>query len=250
MGLFKPAWMKERFSERAIIQISRITDITKLEEIRKAAPNPLIRDFTVKMLSLRSSNTTRRPVPVLHPCPKCGNELVGVEYYSAIKGDSSIVGQKSEWTARGHETTTITSTTYTDIQVHTGQCCLYCINQKAYAVLIASRILFVLGLLLIPCTLLFLMDLKYSAILVLLGVIAVVIGWKFMTNTKYTNSYRIGKNYIQRTTAMVHANEPEHDIASDNYIYWFPRKNIPAGRVLLSRALVKEMRGNKNHFGG
>ena len=123
-------------------------------------------------------------------------------------------------------------------------------EKHAFTLLVTGRVMLVLGLLMIVATLIFMDGGINEWLLIVLGaagISTISVGWHFATDEKYVHSYRPDKLGMPRTED-IQRDDILHDLASASFIQRFPKRQIPRGRVFLSRGFVKEMQKNHRSF--
>ncbi|HRX57148.1 MAG TPA: hypothetical protein P5075_00100 [Eubacteriales bacterium] len=245
MGLFKPAWQSQN-ERRALEAIANITDTDKLATIAQTAVSANVRNVAAaRKAALQKRRERHDSGAPKNPCPKCGAEMAVVEYYSAIPDDPSATSQEAKRNGNEKKPTTAASTRYTDLQRHFGTICLYCAEKRAFTLLVIGRSMLALGLLVIVAALLAIGAISSAIVfvLVLAGILIVRVGWHFATNGKYCPSSRPDKRVTPSTEDLLR-DSGLHDHASERFIQHVSGRQVPQGRVFLSRGLVREMQEN------
>lgn len=245
MGLFKPAWQSQN-ERRALEALANITDPDKLAKIAQTAVSANVRNVAAaRKAALQKRYERHDSGTPKNSCPKCGTEMAVVEYYSAIPGDPSVTGQRTEWNGTEKKTATAIPTQYTDLQRHFGTICLYCAEKRAFTLLVLGRSMLVLGLLVIVAALLAIGTIGGAIVFVLAlaGILIVRVGWHFATDGKYCPSSRPDKRVTPCTEDLLRDSDL-HDHASERFIQHVSRRQVPQDRVFLSRGLVREMQEN------
>jgi len=246
MGTKKPIWQSDN-EVKAVKGTSKIKDPTVLAEIALYAPYESVRNLAATLQARYAKKANRSVVPSTKRCPKCKAGLVDAEYYTAIRGATSLVSQeqKTNWQEMKKTTTTVTSTKYSDVQRHTGTICMCCSEKRAYYTKIFGRILLAIALLGVIISLILLLSTE-SDIWMFIGLPflgALIFGWKLSTSEKYVNATHMSKEAMEKS-------EPEDWLDTDgarDYVSWrfvlkYPAKNIPKGRVLLTRSGARNMK--------
>lgn len=168
-------------------------------------------------------------------CPHCGSELVFAEYYSAVKGTSSVTA--------GQAGRKIIKTQYTDVQKCKGAYCMACLYKELALLLNIARAMVLVGLLgVVVCVILMLM--KNNTIFwipTLVFGLVLTLGWKWIGDDGV-----VGENpYTGLTKEQIHKqatarNDTMLDMSSNEFVANFPKDQIPEGRTLLPRNAFRD----------
>lgn len=183
-------------------------------------------------------------------CPTCGADLTYADYYTAMQGASTILGQKQEtnWAQGKTTVTTKTSTQYSDIRQHTGAICMHCCYKRLYTSLLLARIMVIFGVASIAFAAIQLLILETNEIWAIisgvLGLSLVFVGWHLMGNNGLfaRNPYKVQKGITPVPTSSITYNDANHNHVSSFIARDFPYDKIPQGKVILSRGEVKRMK--------
>lgn len=169
-------------------------------------------------------------------CPNCGSSVIPVDYYSARKIASSIVGRKTDYSGLKTTTTTTTSTQYSDIQLHTGGICHTCSQKAIKPLQLIIAILLIAGIATLITTILMLMsDVGYFWIFAIITVLSFC---------AYGLISKRMIDYVPPKSLNQDGSMNALSIVLINYImkYCITDKNIN-GKTLFSKAFEKDLKG-------
>lgn len=168
-------------------------------------------------------------------CPKCGAALTGTDYYTAVRGATSVVGKDVSYQGASRVTKTMTSTEYTNIERHWGDICLDCCRKT-------ERRAFRIGL----CLLIFGAINGLGAVIVALASdgLQELIGaqlWLFY-GPAIAAALTLWIGWMVLTQCLLIPEEADAGRISMVFVKHAPRNHLPSSTVMLSSEMVKQMR--------
>lgn len=242
----KPKW-ESKNELRAIEAVAKIDNMELLAEIARSASRDSIRNMAASRKTRIESNRIKSGGHSQNRCPKCGAGMVEAEYYTATQGPRTVLSQQQEtdWATMKKTITTTTSTQYSEIEKQVGSICMCCAENKAHRLLTYGRVSFVVAVIGVIAAVILLLSKDNVAWLFIGVAIAIIggIGWQMLNNSKYLNSKHTSKKDAKES-------EPSDWLGGEGgvihvswrYVVGFPTKNIPKGKVILSRGTVMNLK--------
>lgn len=169
-------------------------------------------------------------------CPVCGSVLTAVEYCSAIKGATTLVGRERDYLAG--KVTTTTSTEYSDVRQHSGEICLNCLEKAGKPRIVLNIAALFMGLIGAISTI-NAVTTDLGTAFVVISLVVTVLSWGYVGFiTKHGNHIykKHGNRSPKEEANIVSICFVERILKCDNH------QDIPAGRIICTPSFIRNMK--------